>query len=144
MPRHNPMLGASLLYHVDAEFASCREVFYVRSMDDFLLLSQTRWALRRAIRRLHQFMQPQGFTMHPDKTQLERLANGFDWLGIWFGPEGSGIAPRALNNHRLRRLRLYEQARHRGLSESAARERVRAYEVRWNKWAQRLVSGVSI
>lgn len=135
----SPMLGASLLYHVDAEFASCREVFYVRYMDDFLLLSQTRWALRRAIRRLHRFMQPQGFAMHPDKTQLGRLANGFDWLGIWFGPEGPGIAPRALNNHRQRRLRLYEQARHRGLSESAARERVRAYEERWNNWASAFV-----
>lgn len=139
----SPMLGASLLHHVDADFASCGEVFYVRYMDDFLLLSQTRWGLRRAIRRLHQFMQPQGFAMHPDKTQLGRLANGFDWLGIWFGPEGPSIAPRALNNHQQRRLRLYEQARNRGLSESAAQERVRAYETRWDIWALRYLLPMS-
>jgi RNA-directed DNA polymerase len=130
----SPLLGASLLYHVDTYFASTQEVFYVRYMDDFLLLTQTRWALRRAIRRLYDYMQPQGFSMHPDKTQIGRVAKGFDWVGIWFGPDGLRIAPRALNNHRLHRLRLYEHARQRGLSYSSARERVQAYEERWKLW----------
>jgi hypothetical protein len=110
----SPLLGASLLHHVDAHFAANKEVFYVRYMDDFLLLAPRRWPLRRAIRQLHGFLQPGGFELHPDKTQLGRLEKGFDWLGLWFSPEGTTIAPRALNNHRERCLRLYEQARRRG------------------------------
>lgn len=140
----SPLLGASLLHHVDAHFAANTEVFYVRYMDDFLLLSPRRWPLRRAIRQLHDFLQPGGFELHPDKTQLGRLEKGFDWLGLWFGPEGTTIAPRALNNHRERCLRLYEQARRRGLSESAANERVRAYQARWEQWANSLQAARAI
>lgn len=135
----SPLLGGSLLYHVDAWFASRKNVFYVRYMDDFLLLTETRWGLRHAIRELHQFMQPEGFAMHPDKTQIGRLANGFDWVGVWFSPSGRTLAPRALDNHRKQCLRLYKQARRRGLSESVANDRVQAYVVRWENWAQHLL-----
>lgn len=31
--------------------------------------------------------------VHPDKTLLERIDKGFDWLGIWYGPAGPRIAP---------------------------------------------------
>jgi len=33
----SPLIGASLLHHVDAYFASQEEVFYARHMDDFLI-----------------------------------------------------------------------------------------------------------
>ncbi|WDZ51801.1 reverse transcriptase domain-containing protein [Acinetobacter vivianii] len=135
----SPLLGGSLLHHVDAWFASRKNVFYVRYMDDFLLLTESRWALRHAIRQLHQFMQPEGFAMHPDKTQIGRLANGFDWVGMWISPSEQSIAPRALENHQKHRLRLYEQARRRGLSESAANDRVQVYVIRWEKWAANLL-----
>jgi len=102
----SPLVGASLLRHIDGYYRSLNpdEVFYVRYMDDFLLLTRTRWQLRR---------------------------------GVWFAPDWATIAPRALNNHRER---LYEQARRRGLSHEAASERVRAYEVRWKRWAAELTS----
>lgn len=70
----------------------------------------------------------------------QTLAQGarFDWLGIWFDATGpTGIAPRAKENHRARRLRLEEQARRRGLSEEAVRLRVQQYEARWTLWAER-------
>jgi len=50
-----------------------------------------------------------------------RLAKRFDWLGVWFGAAGPDLAPRALNNHRDRRLRLYEQARLRDWMKPPAR-----------------------
>lgn len=135
----SPLLGASLLYHVDVCFSSCQEVFYVRYMDDFLVLTETRWALRRAIKQLNTLMALGGFNAHPDKTQIGRLDKGFDWLGVWFGAGGPDLAPRALNNHRARRLRLYEQARLRGLDEAASQRRVQAYETRWTLWAESLL-----
>ncbi|MCL0910366.1 hypothetical protein [Escherichia coli] len=71
----------------------------------------------------------------PQSGQAER---GFDWLGVWFDATGpTGIAPRAKENHRARRLRPEELARRRGLSEEAVRQRVQQYEARWSLWAER-------
>lgn len=131
----SPLIGASYLHHVDSYFAAQEGTFYARYMDDFVLLTRTRWQLRRCVKRLHAFFNLSGFETHPDKTQLGRVEHGFDWLGVWFTPTGTTIAPRALVNHQTRRLRLYEQARQRGLSKTATEALVQAYETRWNKWA---------
>ncbi len=108
-------------------------------MDDFVLLTRTRWPLRRGIARLADYFDTGGFERHPDKTQTGRLQNGFDWLGVWFTDNRPAIALRALNNHRERRVRLYEQARRRGMTHEEASERVRAYDARWNGWADGLL-----
>ncbi|MEC9683038.1 reverse transcriptase domain-containing protein [Escherichia marmotae] len=134
----SPLLGASFLWYVDSAFSRQEDIYYVRYMDDFLFLSTRRWPLRRAVRRLHDYFEDTGFECHPDKTQVGRTERGFDWLGVWFNATGpAGIAPRAKENHRARRLRLEEQARRRGLSEEAARLRVQQYEARWTLWAER-------
>ncbi|MEE7414664.1 reverse transcriptase domain-containing protein [Escherichia marmotae] len=87
------------------------DIYYVRYMDDFLFLSTRRWPLRRAIRQLHVYFENTGFECHPDKIQVGRTERGFDWLGVWFDATGlAGIAPRAKENHRARRLRLEEGA----------------------------------
>lgn len=132
----SPLLGASLLWHVDSYFSGLREVMYARYMDDFIFLSERRWAVRRARSRLHDYFDLGGFEVHPDKTQVGKIEKGFDWLGVWFTEEGAtGIAPRALENHRQRRLRLEEQARRRKLPEAEIAERVQRYERRWRVWA---------
>lgn len=50
----SPLIGGSLLYHIDQSFREMNpdNVFYVRYMDDFLLLTRTRWQLRRGIAQL--------------------------------------------------------------------------------------------
>jgi hypothetical protein len=138
----SPLIGAALLHHIDGYYRSLNpdEVFYVRYIDDFLLFTRTRWQLRRGIARLAAFFDLSGFERHPDKTQTGRIQNGFDWLGVWFTPDGPAIAPRALNNHRERRARLYEQARWRGTSHEEATMRVRAYDERWTLWAEGMLA----
>ncbi len=131
----SPLIGGSILRHVDHYFAARGEMFYVRYRDDFIIFTQTRWHLRKAIKQLYAFFDLGGFEAHPDKTQLGRIENGFDWLGIWYGPEGPRIAPRAQANHRERVARLYEQARLRKLSRTEIDRRVREYETRWMTWA---------
>ncbi|RHH96561.1 transposase [Enterobacter cloacae] len=136
----SPLIGGALLRHIDGYFGSFEQetLFYTRYMDDFLLLTSTRWQLRRCISRLAEFFEMGGFTRHPEKTQTGRIEKGFDWLGIWYGPEGPTIAPRALQNHRERSIRLFEQARRQGKSISESRARVKAYESRWQLWANDL------
>ncbi|KVD88592.1 hypothetical protein WS62_17025 [Burkholderia sp. ABCPW 14] len=123
----SPLIGASLLYHVDEHYANQPEIYYVRYMGDFLLLARTQWALRRSVRELNAFFDPSGFEKHPDKTQIGGIERGFDWLGAWITPAGLTMAPRALEHRRLRKLRLYEQARGSGLSEEAALGRIQTY-----------------
>ncbi|MGT3828534.1 reverse transcriptase domain-containing protein [Enterobacter kobei] len=136
----SPLIGGALLRHIDGYFGSFEPetLFYTRYMDDFLLLTSTRWQLKRCISRLAEFFDMGGFTRHPEKTQTGRLEKGFDWLGIWYGPQGPTIAPRALQNHRERSIRLFEQARRQGKSISESQARVNAYEIRWQLWAKGL------
>ncbi|WP_447872488.1 reverse transcriptase domain-containing protein [Serratia fonticola] len=131
----SPLIGGSLLRHVDSYFATREELFYARYMDDFIFFTKKRWHLRKAIKRLHEFFDVGGFETHPDKTQLGGIEHGFDWLGLWYAPEGPRIAPRAIENHRAHIARLYEQARRRKLSTAETDLRVREYETRWMAWA---------
>ncbi|MGP3049474.1 reverse transcriptase domain-containing protein [Serratia ureilytica] len=98
----SPLIGGSLLRHIDGYFASREELFYARYMDDFIFFTQTRWHLRKAITSLHEFFDLGGFEAHPDKTQLGKIERGFDWLGAWYSPMGPWVAPRALESHGAR------------------------------------------
>ncbi|HHQ6589778.1 reverse transcriptase domain-containing protein [Serratia fonticola] len=43
----SPLIGGSLLRHIDHYFATREELFYARYMDDFIFFTQTRWHLRK-------------------------------------------------------------------------------------------------
>lgn len=140
----SPLIGASLLWFMDVSFSGRNNILYVRYMDDFLFLSASRWPVRRAQKQLYEFFDSTGFECHPDKTQVGKISRGFDWLGVWFTNNGAtGIAPRAIENHRLRRLRLEEQARRFGLSRQETELRVQMYDRRWNIWAESQLSAVN-
>ncbi|ECZ3345904.1 hypothetical protein F7I80_21510 [Salmonella enterica] len=106
----SPLLAAFHLTETDNVFSRNRHVTYVRYMDDFLILSPTRWHLRRAVRMLNRHFAQAGFEQHPDKTFIGRVEKGFDWMGFWFTEKGcDGVAPRALQHFKDRLRRLYEQ-----------------------------------
>ncbi|HGE8242600.1 TPA: reverse transcriptase domain-containing protein [Aeromonas veronii] len=133
----SPLLGGVLLDHVDRFFASQSELVYARYMDDFIILAQRRWPLRKAVRDLNRFFNLSGFEQHPDKTYIGRVEHGFDWLGVQLCERGvTGISPRSWEHHRQRCLRLYEQARSKGQTEQQALVRVATYRQRWVIWAK--------
>lgn len=141
----SPLVGASLLYHCDCDFNHTEGIYYARYMDDFMVLTRTRWHLRRCVRRLNEYFDIGGFSIHPDKTYTGRIQHGFDWLGVSFDATGAtGLSDRATRHHRERCLRLYEQACRRKLDETAARERVQAYRKRWRTWGHGLLNAVAV
>lgn len=141
----SPLVGASLLYHCDSDFNHMEGIYYARYMDDFMVLTRTRWHLRRSIRRLNEYLDTGGFSVHPDKTYIGRLSRGFDWLGVSYDETGAtGLSERALRHHRERSLRLYERACARGQEESEIRERVQAYRARWRTWGTGLLNAVAV
>lgn len=136
----SPLLGASLLYHIDADFNAMEDIYYARYMDDFILLTQTRWRFRQCVARLSEYFDWGGFKKHPDKTYIGKVSHGLDWLGAQFDEHGAtGVAYRALRHHRERCLQLYEQACRMKLTHGEALQQVQAYRDRWLLWVKQLI-----
>jgi RNA-directed DNA polymerase len=79
----SPLFGALYLKVLD-ERLSGTDAYYVRYMDDILVLTKTRWQLRRAVRTLSQTFDELKVSRHPDKTFIGRIEKGFDFLGYHF------------------------------------------------------------
>ena len=126
----SPILGAFFLHELDAAFAQ-RGLFYIRFMDDILVLAPTRWKLRAAVKVVNQVLAALKLDKHPDKTFIGRIEKGFDWLGYHISPAGLRLAATTLHTFATRLTRLYEQEA--GRPNGAAR--LGQYVRRWMGWA---------
>jgi hypothetical protein len=119
------------------ELASRRkDVRYLRFMDDLLILTQTRWQLKRAVAEMNQWFERAGLEQHPNKTFIGRIEKVFDWLGYAFNERGRvQPAPKTIQKFKLNLHRLYEQARKQKLSLEQCHKRVMDYIKRWQQWA---------
>ena len=104
----SPLIGAFFLGELDQTFQQ-DELFYVRYMDDILILAPTRWKLRWAVKTLNQIFNTLKLEKHPDKTFVGWIEKGFDFLGYHFSPRGLGLARKTVENFLARATRLYEQ-----------------------------------
>ncbi|NEO79426.1 hypothetical protein [Moorena sp. SIO4G3] len=73
---------------------------------------------------------------HPDKTWIGRIAQGFDFLGYWFSPQGLGVAKKTVERMVDKVSRLYEHG--------ADEVRIEAYLNHWWRWVRSGVDGVSL
>jgi len=126
----SPLIGAFFLNALDAAAARLR-VFYVRFMDDILILAPTHWQLRRAVKVVNQTLGALDLEKHPDKTFIGRIERGFDFLGYHFSPAGLAMAAKTIANYIEKASRLYEQKR--GTVSAVAALGV--YVRRWVGWA---------
>ncbi len=106
-------------------------LFYVRFMDDILVLSPTRWMLRRAVKAVNAVLGSLRLEKHPDKTFIGRIERGFDFLGYHFSRDGLRVAKATIQRFVERAARLYEQEREEREGSSALGMYVR----RWVGWA---------
>jgi len=124
----SPILGAFFSTEVDDAMEQL-ELFYVRYMDDLLVLTPTRWKLRQAVKIVNRSLTALQLTKHPDKTFIGRIEKGFDFLRYRFGPEGLHVAPKTLMNFVARVHQLYEQELRMDIA-----TRLGAYKRRWVRW----------
>jgi RNA-directed DNA polymerase len=127
----SPLIGAFFLTELDQAFQQ-DGLFYVRYMDDILILAPSRWTLRRAVKTLNQGLANLKLEKHPDKTFIGRIEKGFDFLGYHFSPQGLGLARKTVENFIARATRLYEQEREnpKGFSQLGL------YVRRWVRWTE--------
>jgi hypothetical protein len=127
----SPLIGAFFLKRLD-ERMERSGLFYVRFMDDILVLAPTRWRLRKAVKAVNEVLGSLGLLKHPDKTFIGRIERGFDFLGYHFGPDGLSVAKKTVENFVARAIRLYEQEP----GEACASSRLGLYVRRWVRWVQ--------
>ncbi|WP_050567161.1 reverse transcriptase domain-containing protein [Vibrio owensii] len=123
-------LTAAVFYQLDESLSQRDSIFYRRYMDDFLMFSQTRWPIRRAIKRLHKTLTHWDLTLHPEKTYIGRTSKGFDWMGFqWQGGQWQGASPRSLEKS-------YQKRRALVTFYGADSARVAEYDKHYQRWVK--------
>jgi len=126
----SPLLGAFFLHQLDAEMAQ-PGLFYVRFMDDILVMAPTRWKLKRAVKKVNQRLNALDLAKHPDKTFIGRIEKGFDFLGYHVDRTGLRVATATLQRFTAKAARLYEQEQR----DPAGPPVFGQYVRRWQGWA---------
>ena len=129
----SPLMGALYLKPLDDAMADLG-CFYVRYMDDWVILTPTRWKLRKAIKVVNQVLEGFRLEKHPDKTFIGRITRGFDFLGYWFSPGRVGVAKKTVDRMLDKVSRLYEQG--------VDRICIETYVNRWWRWVRGGMDGV--
>jgi RNA-directed DNA polymerase len=139
----SPSLGALYLSSLDNHFAN-KGVYYIRYMDDILILSKTRWQNRKIVRELNQILNGLKVEKHPDKTFIGKVEKGFDFLGYHFSREPLKIARITWQKHALHIIRLYEQLRIKKATSNEMASSLGLYVTRWQRWAVAGLQGIKI
>ena len=118
----SPLMGALILKSLDKMLGLY--YFYVRYMDDWVILTRTRQQCRRLVKKMHEIMHRLKFKLAIDKTYIGKIENGFDFLGYRFNHKGIvGLAKKTIHNFISRLRVLYEQ--------NATDLRIAQYVRRW-------------
>ncbi|NEZ55233.1 hypothetical protein DXZ20_05985 [Leptolyngbyaceae cyanobacterium CCMR0081] len=129
----SPLMGALYLKPLDDRMAALG-CFYVRFMDDWVVLAETRWKLRKAVKAINEELAALRVEKHPDKTFIGRIDKGFDFLGYWFSPGRVGVAKKTVDRMLDKVSRLYEQG--------VDRICIETYVNRWWQWVRGGMGGV--
>ena len=82
----SPLIGTFFLNPLDATAAKLR-LFYIRFINDILILAPTRWQLRGAVKLVNQLLSALRPEKHPDKTFIGKIERGFGFLGYISVPQ---------------------------------------------------------
>ena len=106
----SPIMGAFFLSELD-EALERTGLFFVRYMDDVIVLALTRWRLRWAVKLVNRVLTGLRLEKAPEETFIGRIDRGFDFLGFRISPKGITVATATWRRFVERALRLYEQNR---------------------------------
>jgi RNA-directed DNA polymerase len=127
----SPLMGALFLQTLDERMEQLG-LFYLRYMDDIVVLAPSHWKLRRAVRVVNQTLNGLGLEKQPEKTFIGRIEKGFDFLGYHLRPGRLAMAQKTVERFVERASRLYE----RKPGETFDSSRLGRYVQRWFRWAR--------
>jgi RNA-directed DNA polymerase len=79
----SPLLGAIALLPLDLAMRNMPHIFYARFMDDWVVLTYSKTALRKVIKKTHEILRHLQLTLHPLKTYIGKISHGFNFLGYY-------------------------------------------------------------
>ncbi len=100
-------------------------------MDDILVLSPSRWRLRKAVKVVNQVLTFLKLEKHPEKTFVGKTERSFDSLGYPIRPDGISVASKTLERFVSRAARLYERE-----PVATTAPRLGPYVRRWTRWVR--------
>ena len=138
----SPILGALYLKELDVSFDK-EGLFYLRYMDDIVILTKTRWHNRKAVRLLNTCFNRLKVKQHPDKTFIRKIEIGFDFLGYHFSREPLKLAHNTVKKHVERLYRLYEQQKMKKATSEEVAFVLGNYVKRWQCWCTAGLGNIS-
>jgi RNA-directed DNA polymerase len=79
----SPLLGAIALMPLDQAMGEMTHVFYARFQDDWIVLTKSKTALRKVIKRPYKVIEDLKLKLHPLKTYIGKISHGFNFLGYY-------------------------------------------------------------
>lgn len=134
----SPLMAAFYLYELDQRFARSG-LFYIRFMDDILILAPTHWKIRKAMAVIRSMLDALRLDIHPEKTFIGRILKGFNFLGYHFYDGAVSAAVKTTAKMRETAARLYEQTRREDNSAPLGQ-----YLTRWNAWFRGGLGGLDL
>lgn len=86
----SPLIAALYLDSLDqvlGDYAKQIGGVYIRYVDDWLLLCNTRWHLRKAVKKMNSALNRLGMFKAEKKTFIGKIDKGYDWLGYRIDPD---------------------------------------------------------
>ena len=110
----SPFLGAVYLSPLDLAMEKLclkKKIYYIRYVDDLVILAKNRWDLKRALKILYSVLSELKLKVHTEEKRfIGRTDKGFSFLGYFFKPNCK-LRPSRESLKRLvsNSLRLFEQ-----------------------------------
>jgi RNA-directed DNA polymerase len=138
----SPLIAAIYLSSIDRLFDQCSDVFYIRYMDDYIVLAKNHQRLEEVVAMARAEMKVLKLEPHPKKTFVGKTIRGFSFLGFDFTvkikpPKKEGDRPKrevtqkvrksTLRRCYLRSFLLYKNA--------GSRTRIESYWTKFLQWA---------
>ena len=105
----SPLLGAIALIPLDKAMGNIRNIFYARFMDDWVVMTKSKTALRKVIKITHQVMTDLKLQLHPTKTYIGKISHGINFLGYYMDDHKILPSKETIRRFHERGTALYEQ-----------------------------------
>jgi len=106
----SPLLGAIALIPLDQALGQFNDIFYARYMDDWVVLTKSKTALRKVVKLTHGVLNALKFHLHPMKTYIGKISHGFNFLGYYMDDQKILPSQETLRRFHERSTALYEHS----------------------------------
>ena len=106
----SPLLGAIALIPLDLAMEKISNTFYCRFMDDWLVLTKSKTALRKVVKITHKVLADLKLRLHPTKTYIGKISKGFNFLAYYMDDQKILPSKETIRRFQERATALYEQS----------------------------------